>query len=87
MENRISDILELTRLRDEALFNAKKYQHQIDLMSRELEEALEVIEGPYCHNCGEDEKLKYNEQYANGEYWTCKTCDNNFFYERRKEEW
>jgi hypothetical protein len=35
---------------------------------------------PYCQNCGEDEKLKYNEQYANGEYWTCKECGESFFF-------
>lgn len=47
---------------------------------------VEEIDGPYCNECGEYENLKYNEQYANGEYWTCKTCDNNFFYDRKKEE-
>ena len=44
--------------------------------------AVHLEDEPYCHNCGEDEHLKYNEQYANGEYWTCKTCGDNFFYTR-----
>jgi transposase-like protein len=39
---------------------------------------------PYCHNCGEDENLRYNGQYANGEYWTCKECGENFFYNRKE---
>lgn len=39
---------------------------------------------PYCHNCGEDKNLRYNEQYANGEYWTCKECGENFFYNRKE---
>lgn len=39
---------------------------------------------PYCRDCGESENLKYNDQYANGEYWTCKECDYSFFFTRVK---
>lgn len=39
---------------------------------------------PYCDNCGEDENIQYNEQYANGEYYTCKVCGNNFFHNKQK---
>lgn len=39
---------------------------------------------PYCHNCGEDNNLKYNEQYANGEYWACNECGENFFFTKRQ---
>ncbi len=48
--------------------------------SADLEDEAE----PYCHNCGEDKNLKYNEQYANGEYWTCKECGENFFFTKRQ---
>lgn len=46
--------------------------------------AVHLEDEPYCHNCGEDENLRYNEQYANGEYWTCKECGENFFYNRKE---
>lgn len=40
---------------------------------------------PYCPDCGNVENLKYNEQYANGEYWTCKECGENFFFINKGE--
>jgi len=40
---------------------------------------------PVCIDCGEDEKLHYNEQYANGESWTCQVCGREFMFQRKGE--
>ena len=34
---------------------------------------------PYCTDCGNDD-LAYIDQYANGEYWKCKECGNQFIW-------
>ena len=34
---------------------------------------------PYCTECG-SEDLAYLEQYANGNCWKCKACDNKFIW-------
>ena len=37
---------------------------------------------PYCTQCGEDDikNLAYQDQYANGDYYKCKTCGEYFFH-------
>lgn len=41
---------------------------------------------PHCNHCGEDENLAYLEQYANGEYYECKTCGEKFFFVDKEKE-
>ena len=36
-------------------------------------------EEPCCPDCG-NEDLEYLDQYANGEYWKCKECGNQFIF-------
>jgi len=50
------------------------------------EKIIGLEDAPYCINCGEEKNLKHNEQYANGEYWTCKECEHNFFINPNQQE-
>ena len=50
----------------------------------EAEQAVNIFDDePYCHDCGEDQNLAYNDQYANGESWTCRNCENSFMFQRK----
>ena len=53
----------------------------------EAEQAINIFDDdePYCHDCGEDQNLAYNYQYANGESWTCRNCENSFMFQRNEQ--
>ncbi len=53
----------------------------------EAEQAVNIFDDdePYCHDCGEDQNLAYNDQYANGESWTCRNCENSFMFQRNEQ--
>jgi len=53
----------------------------------EAEQAINIFDDdePYCHDCGEDQNLAYNDQYANGESWTCRNCENSFMFQRNEQ--
>lgn len=38
------------------------------------------MEEIYCINCGEDEEFAYTGTKANGDYWRCKTCNEEFSF-------
>lgn len=37
-------------------------------------------EEPHCSYCGEEKNLAYLDQYANGEEWKCKECEQTFMF-------
>jgi hypothetical protein len=39
-----------------------------------------IPEEPHCSYCGEEKNLAYLDQYANGEHWKCKECDQTFMF-------
>lgn len=45
-----------------------------------INEQVKTEHKPHCYHCGEDERIAYNDQYANGEEWTCKQCGESFFF-------
>jgi transposase-like protein len=39
----------------------------------------------YCSNCGEDENLAYEDNYAGFDRWKCNECGNEFQIKTKSE--
>jgi len=77
----------ITKLKDEKAKTTVEQYEQAEYAEKmiEAEQAVNVFDDdePYCHDCGEDQNLAYNDQYANGESWTCRNCENSFMFQRQ----
>lgn len=51
-------------------------------MNKDIKEFYEihnfVSEEKYCTECGEDQDIGFIATYANGDFWKCRSCGNEF---------
>ena len=66
--------------------NGEHFVLEVNLLMERKTNDVTDIDEPYCSDCGEDEKIKYLDQYANGDYYCCGVCGKNFFHNRNNEE-